>query len=232
MRMGDEVISAASFHQATTDLHVATALTARMMAIVAADVRAWLDMGIPFQHVGINVSSADLSGGAVERVLTEAFEREGVSLKHVVIEVTESVYMGDDDQAIQIAIRALRAKGIRVALDDFGTGFASLTHLLTVPVDIIKIDKTFIDHLATDSVSMTIVEGLIRIAERLNVRIVPEGIESDEQAELLQAAGCTLGQGFLYSPAVDRDEATVMLLTRAQYASRPPTTEASAPHLA
>ncbi len=219
MRIGNAVVSAASFHEATTDAHVATALTARMLALVAADLRVWLDMGIPFQHVGINVSSADLSGGAIERVLTSAFEREGVSLEHVILEVTETVYMGDGDQAVQTAIRALRDRGIRVALDDFGIGFASLTHLLTVPVDVIKIDKTFIDHLTPESVSMTIVEGLIRIAERMNIRIVAEGVESEEQAAMLQAAGCVLGQGFLYAPALDRRKITALMLDRAQYAT-------------
>jgi diguanylate cyclase (GGDEF)-like protein len=216
MRVGDSVVEATSFHEATTDAHVATALTARMMALVAADLRIWLDLGIPFQHVGINVSSADLSGGTIERVLTAAFEHEGVSLKHVILEVAETVYMGKGDQAIQDAIRTLRDKGIRVALDDFGTGFASLTHLLTVPVDVIKIDKTFVDHLAPDSVSMTIVEGLIRIAKKMNIRIVAEGIESEEQALYLQGAGCVLGQGYVFSPAVDRHRTTALLLARAQ----------------
>jgi diguanylate cyclase (GGDEF)-like protein len=219
MRIGTTIVPASSFHEATTDVHVATALTERMMRLVAADLRVWLDMGIPFQHVGINVSSADLSGGAVQRVLIAAFEREGVPLEHVILEVTETVYMGDGDQVVQEAIRALRARGIRVALDDFGTGFASLTHLLTVPADIIKIDKTFVDHLAPESVSMTIVEGLIRIAEKLGVRIVAEGVETEDQARQLARAGCELGQGYLVSPAVDRHEATALLLDRAQYAS-------------
>ena len=216
MRVGNEIVPAAAFHEATTDAHVATALTARMMALVAADLRVWLDMGLAVQHVGINVSSADLSGGTVGRVLTEAFERERVPLEHVILEVTETVYMGEGDQAVQSAIRALRAKGIKLALDDFGTGFASLTHLLTVPVDIIKIDKTFIDHLAPDNVSMTIVEGLIRIAERMNIRIVAEGVETEIQAGLLDGAGCVLGQGYLYSPAVDRKRTTALLRDRAQ----------------
>ena len=216
MRIGDAVVTASAFQEAMNDGHVATAITARMMRLVAADVRAWLDMGIPFQHVGINVSSADLSGGSLDRVLIDAFAQAGVPLHHVILEVTETVYMGDGDQLIQAAIQSLRARGIKVALDDFGTGFASLTHLLTVPVDIIKIDKTFVDHLAVDSVSMTIVEGLIRIAGRMDIRIVAEGIESEEQAGLLAAAGCTLGQGFLVAPGVPRQQATDLLLRRAQ----------------
>ncbi len=222
MRIGDNLVSAASFHEATADAQVATSLTARMMTLVAADLRRWLNLGIPFQHVGINVSSADLSGGAVGQVLAAALERERVPLDHVILEVTETVYMGRGDQAIQQAIRALRADGIRVALDDFGTGFASLTHLLTVPVDVIKIDKLFVDHLEPDGVSVTIVKGLIRTAKKMGIRIVAEGIETEEQVEQLRAIGCALGQGYIFSPAVNRDTTTALLLGHAQGIARPP----------
>jgi diguanylate cyclase (GGDEF)-like protein len=221
MRVDGAIVSAASFHQATADAQVATSLTARMMALGAADLRRWLDQGIPFQHVGINISSADLSGGAVEQVLTAAFARENVPLNHVILEVTETVYMGRGDQAIQSAIRGLRASGIRVSLDDFGTGFASLTHLLTVPVDVIKIDKMFVDHLEPDGVSLTIVESLIRIAKKMKIRIVAEGIETEEQVGQLRAIGCVLGQGYVFSPAVDRDAATELLIKHSQRISRP-----------
>jgi diguanylate cyclase (GGDEF)-like protein len=222
MRIGETIVAAAGFHEATTDVHVATALTARMMGLVAADIRAWLDLGIPLQHVGINVSSADLHGGTVDRVLTTAFEREGVSLKHVILEVTESVYMGDGDHIVQKEIEALRTKGLRVALDDFGTGFASLTHLMTVPVDIIKIDKSFVDRLTPGDASMAIVEGLIGIATKLNIRVVAEGIETESQARQLEVIGCTLGQGYLFSRAVDRHATTSLLLRKSQSAKRSP----------
>jgi diguanylate cyclase (GGDEF)-like protein len=215
MRIGDSVIPAAAFHEATTDVHVATDLTARMMSLVAADVRAWLKLGIPFQHVGINVSSADLNGN-VDQMLEAAFSAQDVPLKHVVLEVTESVYMGHGDGIVQKAVKALRARGLLVALDDFGTGFASLTHLLTVPVDIIKIDKSFVARLAPGDPSMAIVEGLILIADKLAIRVVAEGIETEEQAEHLSALGCTLGQGYLFSRAINRTETTRMLLDRAQ----------------
>lgn len=215
MRIGDRIVPAMAFHEATTDVHVAVELTARMMSLVAADIRAWLDMGIPFQHVGINVSSADMHG-AVDQVLQAAFEAAGVPLKHVILEVTESVYMGRGDRIVQRAVEALRAKGLRVALDDFGTGFASLTHLMTVPVDIIKIDKSFVDRLAPEDASMAIVEGLIQIAGKLDIRVVAEGIEREEQARCLQSLGCPLGQGYLFSQAVDRHATTTLLMNRAQ----------------
>jgi diguanylate cyclase (GGDEF)-like protein len=221
MRIGEQIISAAQFHEATTDVHVATELTARMMALVAADIRGWLDLGIPFQHVGINVSSADMHG-AVDGVLEAAFAAHAVPLRHVILEVTESVYMGRGDGIVQKAVEALRAKGLKVALDDFGTGFASLTHLMTVPVDIIKIDKSFVDRLAPGDASMAIIEGLIRIAEKLDIRVVAEGIETEAQAACLQSLGCRLGQGYLFSRALDRDSTTALLMKRAQpVAERP-----------
>src|SRR3546814_11311121 len=84
MRIVDRVVAAADFQEATNDVHVAMAMTARMMALVAADVRAWLDMGIKFQHVGLNVPSADMHGDMLDRLLAEAFNRENVPLKHVI----------------------------------------------------------------------------------------------------------------------------------------------------
>lgn len=220
MRVGDQFLCADQFQEATKDIHVATAMTARMMKLIAADVRAWLDMGIPFQHVGVNVSSADMHGGSVERVVVEAFEHERVPLEHVILEVTETVYMGDTGRHVRRTVQALRRKGLRVALDDFGTGYASLTHLLSVPVDIIKIDKEFVDGLAPGVPKMAIVEGLIQIAKKLDIQVIAEGIETEDQAEQLRAAGCVLGQGYLFSHAVDRMAITALLLDRAQHSTR------------
>lgn len=215
MRVGKQIVPASAFHEATNDAHVATELTSRMMSLVAADVRGWLDMGIPFQHVGINVSSADMHG-RVDQMLEAAFSAQGVPLKHVILEVTESVYMGHGDRIVQKAVERLRASGLRIALDDFGTGFASLTHLLTVPVDIIKIDKSFVDRIAPDDASVAIVEALIGIAAKLDMRLIAEGIETEAQAGCLQALGCKLGQGYLFSRAVDRQAVTRLLIDRAQ----------------
>ncbi|MEN2787983.1 EAL domain-containing protein [Sphingomonas qilianensis] len=216
MRVGDRIISAWHFQEAMKDVHVAKALTERMMMLVAADVRTWLDLGIPFQHVGVNVSSADMHSGTLVTMLADAFGREGVPLKHVIIEVTETVYMDDRRRLVSDAVEALRAQGLRVALDDFGTGYASLTHLLTVPVDIIKIDKCFIERLAPGTANMAIVEGLLDIAKKLKIRVIAEGVETEDQADLLRSAGCILGQGYLFSRPVDRTVTTRLLVKHAQ----------------
>jgi diguanylate cyclase (GGDEF)-like protein len=211
-----EIVPAASFYEATCDVRIASRLTRTMVNIVASDVRKWLDLGIPFPHVGINVSSADFHSGRLCAQLVEAFGERNVPLEHVILEITESVYMTRQDPVVPRTIKTMRAKGLRIALDDFGTGFASLTHLYTVPVDAIKIDKSFVDRLAYGDKGAVIVEGLIGIARKLGIRVIAEGVETERQAAQLVAFGCKLGQGFLFSKAVHRDEATAMLLRLAQ----------------
>jgi diguanylate cyclase (GGDEF)-like protein len=223
MRDGNRYITASEFCEATKDAHIAAALTERMVGAVATDVAAWLQMGIPFQHVGINMSSADVHGGFILETITKAFEQKGVPMSHVILEVTESVYMDNDGGAAAKAVAMLRGKGLKVALDDFGTGFASLTHLLTMPVDIIKIDRSFVARINSHEASFAVIEGLISIARRLGIRVVAEGIETEEQAASLQELGCLLGQGYLFAPAVKRDQMTTMLKRMAQ----PPTLAAS-----
>ncbi|WP_418898890.1 EAL domain-containing protein [Terripilifer ovatus] len=210
------IVAASEFYEATSDAQVATDLTQRMMSIVASDVRNWLDMGIPFQHVGINVASADVHGGKLNERLTAAFHRENVPLQHVILEITETVYMGERDQIVAREIKDMRTEGLRIALDDFGTGYASLTHLLTVPVDIIKIDKSFVDRLAPEDAGAAIVEGLVLIAGKLGIRVVAEGVETEAQLKQLSRLGCNIGQGYLFSRAVDRDAATKLLLESAE----------------
>jgi diguanylate cyclase (GGDEF)-like protein len=217
-----QTIAASNFHEATKDAHVAARLTQCMLLSVATDMRGWLDSGLPFQHVGINLSAADFHVGNLQERLCTIFADAGVPLKHVILEVTESVYLGQRDRVVADEIKSLRNLGMRVALDDFGTGFASLTHLLTVPVDIIKIDKSFVERLVPGDGAVTIVKGLLGIADELDLRVVAEGIETSAQLDQLLSLGCRLGQGYLFSKAVDRDGATSLLERYGQYAEIEP----------
>jgi EAL domain-containing protein (putative c-di-GMP-specific phosphodiesterase class I) len=217
MQVADgQFAAAATFHEATKDAKVASDLTQRMLVQVAGDIRTWLDQGLPLQHVGVNISAADLHVGNLSDRLCNTFADAGVSLEHIVLEVTESVYLGQRGSEIAAQIRALRSRGLRVALDDFGTGYASLTHLLTMPVDVIKIDKSFVDRLAPLEPASSIVEGIIQIAQKMGIRVVAEGIEQEAQAERLLKLGCSLGQGYLFSKAVNRDHAAALLRSHGQ----------------
>lgn len=217
-----EIIAAAHFHEATKDARIASELTQRMLLRVASDIRSWLDRGFPVQHVGINLSAADFHGGHLLERLSRIFEDANVPLKHVILEVTESVYLGHKDHVVAGEIKALRSEGLRVALDDFGTGYASLTHLLTVPIDVIKIDKSFIDRMVPGDAGVFIVEGLLDIARNLGIRVVAEGIETESQANQLDRLGCKLGQGYLFSKAVDRKTAAAILEQYGQHSGGVP----------
>lgn len=211
MRTDDRIVSAAEFFEATTDGKVAGAITARMLERVAADLRHWCDLGIAPRHVGMNFSSSDFHGGRLREMIPEALGRHGVPLHHLVLEITETVYLGQGDSVVADTLRWFRTQGLKVALDDFGTGYASLTHLLTMPVDYIKIDKSFTDQLLQNSASRAIVEGVLHIAQELDMQVIAEGVETDLQAERLRCIGCSYGQGHLFSPAVDMLRATEML---------------------
>lgn len=217
MRMPDGRIAAAGeFYAAMADARIAYQLTGEMLTQVAADIRHWLDLGIDFQHVGINVTSGDFLRGDLEQRIVSTFEAAGVPLKHIVLEVNEAVFMGGNDNKVPRAVSALRQRGLLVALDDFGTGFASLTHLLTFPVDIIKVDKSFIERLVHDTSSKVIVGAIIDIARKLDMRIIAEGIESAEQVDALRALGCSLGQGYLFARPCSAKDTTELLSVFAQ----------------
>ncbi|MHA6719489.1 putative bifunctional diguanylate cyclase/phosphodiesterase [Sphingomonas sp. RS6] len=222
MRDGDRIIPAGEFFEATTDGTVAGAITARMLEMVAADIRRWCDLGIAPRHVGMNFSSGDFHGNRLREIIPETLARHGVPLCHLALEVTESVYLGQGDTVVADALRWFRAQGLTVALDDFGTGYASLTHLLTMPVDYLKIDKAFVDQIMHNSASRAIVEGLIHIARELDIQVIAEGVETELQAERLRAIGCGFGQGHLFSAAVDAARATKILQDARNGAGRLP----------
>jgi diguanylate cyclase (GGDEF)-like protein len=216
MRNADGSITpAAAFHEATKDARVAAKLTRVMLDKVSNDMARWSAMGLNGFHIGVNVSSADFHNGNLREVLDDTFSRPGVSKDRLVIEVTESVYLDQRDRAIADEIGRLRGDGVMVALDDFGTGFASLTHLMNIPIDAIKIDKSFTRGVTEAGPSRVITEGLVQIARRLGLRVIAEGVESRDQAEQCCQIGCFFGQGYLYSKAVPFAAATEIIRGKA-----------------
>jgi len=211
-----EITSAGQFATAFTDAKVASSVTERMLNYVAEDIREWLNLGLPVQHVGINVTTGDFRDGNLQGRIEECFARANVPLKHIMLEVNESVFMGGSDQFVAKAVKVLREKGLLVALDDFGTGYASLTHLMSFPVDIIKIDQSFVDGLAEGSRSSIIVAAIMDIANRLNIRVVAEGIETLDQVRHLCELGCNLGQGYYFGKPRSAVETTRLLQETAQ----------------
>jgi diguanylate cyclase (GGDEF)-like protein len=205
------IVPASQFAEALQSLSMGNLLTDRIIEMVAGDIRFWLDNAVPLRHVSINISMADFHKGNLRERIAGAFARYSVPLEHVILEVTESVYMDERDRHVAGEIEKLRADGLLVALDDFGTGYASLTHLLNFPVDIIKIDKSFVDRLSKGSTGEVIIRALLNIAGGLGMRTVAEGVETPEQALQLQRLGCGLAQGYLFGRPADRETTTEIL---------------------
>ncbi|MBW8752871.1 MAG: EAL domain-containing protein, partial [Sphingomonadales bacterium] len=184
------------------DLELAGEITERMLNHVLLDMRRWLDRGLPFGHVAINVTAADLRQEDFSDRLLERLEHHALPHHCLQVEITETVFMGRGAEYVERALRQLHDAGIRVALDDFGTGYASLSHLKQFPVDIVKIDRSFLHDFALDPQNQAIINTVISLGHSLDIDIVAEGIETAEQERHLLLRGCTYGQGYLYGKAV------------------------------
>jgi EAL domain-containing protein (putative c-di-GMP-specific phosphodiesterase class I) len=128
----------------------------------------------------------------------------------VVLEITETALASDVQTAIA-SLEALRTSGARIAVDDFGTGFSSLGSLASLPVDIIKIDRSFVSGRGARAPSVPILEGIIELAHKLSLGLVAEGIEEPEQLDLLRRLGCPLGQGYLLARPTSPEDVTALL---------------------
>ena len=125
--------------------------------------------------------------------------------------MTETVFLGRGAENVRRALALLSSNGIKIALDDFGTGYASLRHLKEFPVDIIKIDRSFVGDMGDDPGQEAIVRAVINLGQSLGIKVVAEGIEMQAQAQRLVQLGCDFGQGFLFSKAVAASRLTAFL---------------------
>lgn len=180
------------------NVDVATGISERMLGCVIADMRRWLDEGIAFGHVGINASAIEFGhNNFAERVL-ERLAAANIPARYLEIEVTERVFLGRGAEYVGRALDLFSSAGVRIALDDFGTGYASLSHLKKFPVDVIKIDRSFVRDLADDPDDAAIIRAVANLGRSLGIKTVAEGIETAQQAAFVAAQGCDEGQGYLF----------------------------------
>jgi diguanylate cyclase (GGDEF)-like protein len=164
----------------------------------------------PPRTIGVNLSARQLDDPELPAVVEEALARNGLAPDRLVLEVTESAVLHDVDAAMATLSR-LRALGVHVALDDFGTGCSSLTHLLRLPIDVVKIDRTFVAELPDDREALELTTAICDLAGRLGIEVVAEGIELPHQAAALRALGCTLGQGYHFGRPASADHVGLLL---------------------
>lgn len=149
-------------------------------------------------YVSVNVSARQFRDAGFVDQVGRALRTPGLAPGSLQLELTETVLLRRDTQ-IQAVLQALKELGVHIAVDDFGTGFSSLRYLRDFPIDVLKIDKSFIDDITRDARQVALVEGIVRIADTLGLQVIAEGIEDPAQRDMLAAMGCRFGQGFLFA---------------------------------
>ncbi|MGH3745194.1 MAG: putative bifunctional diguanylate cyclase/phosphodiesterase [Mycobacteriales bacterium] len=177
-----------------------------VLAQACADLQRW-DETCPDSalHITVNLSARQLQEASVGPQIARVLHRGGVDPRRLTLEVTESLLM-DDKEAAANTLWQLRTLGIRIVVDDFGTGYSSLSRLVDLPLDEIKIDRSFVDELRRSEAGATIITAAVAMAHGLGLGVIAEGVENLEQLRFLQGAGCDHAQGFLFSRPLPADD--------------------------
>jgi len=176
-------------------------------------LRIWQDAGIPPIRMAVNMSAAELRAKDFVAAVRAIIRETNTDPSLLVLELTETFLLQDATSTAAV-LRALKATGVQLALDDFGTGYSSLSHLKRFPIDILKIDRSFVRHLTTDVDDASIVNAVINMGKNMHLRVVAEGVETREQLAFLQERGCEEGQGLYFSPPVNAAKLTVFIQSR------------------
>jgi diguanylate cyclase (GGDEF)-like protein/PAS domain S-box-containing protein len=163
-----------------------------------AQMRAWLDAGTIAGPVAVNVSARQLNDAEFAARVVAILRRHGLDGQYLQIEVTESTVMTDPEMAIE-ALGRLAALGMTIAIDDFGTGYSSFSYLKRLPIDLLKIDRSFVQDIGSSREDEEIVTAIVQVAHSLKLQVVAEGVETRQQADFLARLGCQFGQGYLYA---------------------------------
>jgi predicted signal transduction protein with EAL and GGDEF domain len=190
-------VSPESFIPVAEDFGLIVALDQWVMETACSEALRW-----PELRVAVNLSPKHFLESDLVASITSTLARVGLAPERFTVEITERVLIDNSERALSV-LAALRQQGIRVSLDDFGTGYSSLGYLRQLPLDGIKIDKSFVKALSEDSSSQAIVQAILTLARNLSLTVVAEGVETQAQIEWLRAAGCPQVQGYLLGrPAV------------------------------
>lgn len=164
-------------------------------------------------NVAVNLSAIQLQRDQIAPMVRRALDRHQVDGRRLTLELTESAIVSDPDR-IAATMQALKGLGATLAMDDFGTGYSNLAYLQKLPIDVLKIDRSFVSGMLADRDNVAIVRAILSLAQALGMRTTAEGIETSELAQTLAALGCTYGQGYHYSRPVDADGAYQLIVAR------------------
>jgi len=179
----------------------------QVLSRACLDARSWLRQGFD-RDMRVNVSAHQLGSVDFVGVVQSTLERMELPPRLLCLELTETAVMAQRQVSTRV-LAALREMGVRIAIDDFGTGYSSLAYLQQLPVDHLKIDRSFVSHVDTDHGRRAIVAAMISLAETFGLEVIAEGIETEAEREVLLELGCRRAQGFLFSAPVAFNDMSV-----------------------
>jgi diguanylate cyclase (GGDEF)-like protein len=167
--------------------------------------QAWQEAGMRPLRVAVNLSGLQFRQPGLVRAIARILADTRLEPRHLELEVTESTIMRNATDTIS-ALNKLKGMGLRLAVDDFGTGYSSLSYLSRFPLDVLKVDRSFVQAIPGDHEDAAIASAIIALSQQLKLKVIAEGVESEEQLAFLSERGCDEVQGFLFSPALPADE--------------------------
>jgi diguanylate cyclase (GGDEF)-like protein len=182
-----------------------------MMRHACQQHRDWIDAGLPPVTLALNISGQHFLKNDLLETVTAVLAETGMDPGHLELELTEGVLMAHTEKTVQ-TLKALKEMGVRLAIDDFGTGFSSLSYLKRFPLDVLKIDRTFINDITSDPDDAAITLATIEMAHTLKLQVIAEGVETEAQLEFLKDHGCDTYQGYLFSRPVPPDSIASLLV--------------------
>ena len=172
--------------------------------------RRWIDDGLPSITLAVNVSPHQFRRSDISALVAEVLRETGFPAELLELELTESGLMENEDKAVEV-LNNLRSQGVRLAIDDFGTGYSSLAYLKRFPLDVLKIDKSFIDDIPSVQDDMEITATIVAMGHILGFKVLAEGVETLEQLAFLREKGCDTYQGFIKSKPLPAEEFAQLL---------------------
>ena len=167
--------------------------------------KKWNENGHPYFKVNVNLSVVQLLQNDIVEVVSDTIQQTGINPRNLTLEVTESLAINDMARMKEILIN-IKKLGVRIALDDFGTGYSSLNHIREIPLDVIKVDQSFVKDLAEDQYSQSFIKMVGELATAIGVKICVEGIETHEQFKILEHMNVRMVQGFYFDRPMKKEQ--------------------------
>ena len=209
------ILTAGQVAPALLDPLISRKIDQHMLEMVARESAMLVSAFPDMCFISVNATEVDLLSRDFAGRFTETFERQNVDLGLIVLEVTETMLSVEKTDPIKAVLHELRAAGVRIALDDFGTGYSSLSHLRDFPIDKVKLDLSFVQGIEEEKQSRTIVQAMIGMAKNMGISVIAEGIETQEQCNILKLMQCEYGQGYLYGKAASVVEISAVASSKA-----------------